>query len=152
MIQPTIRVQAGDFDIAGEVARLDQGADVGTVVTFTGVVRDEGGRLAALELEHYPGMAEAEIGRIAGEAAKRWPLIGITVVHRFGRIAVGDHIVLVATASVHRDAAFAAARFVMDFLKTNAPFWKKEHPATADAGDWVAAEDRDDAAARGWRR
>jgi molybdopterin synthase catalytic subunit len=152
MIAPTIRIQTDDFDIAAEMARLSERDGVGAVVTFTGVCRDEGGRLAALELEHYPGMAEAEIGRIAGEAAKRWPLAGITVVHRFGRIAVGDNIVLVATASAHRDAAFEAARVVMDFLKTNTPFWKKEHPAAADGGDWVEAKQYDDAAAGRWRR
>lgn len=150
MIAPTIRVQAGDFDVAAEVARLRQGA--GAVVTFTGVCRDEDGRLAALELEHYPGMAEADIGRIADEAAKRWPLVGITVVHRFGRIAVGDNIVLVATASAHREAAFEAARFVMDFLKTDAPFWKKEHPTTAGAGDWVEAKADDGKARQRWSR
>ena len=121
-------------------------------MTFTGICRDEGGRLAALELEHYPGMAEGEIGRIAGEAAARWPVDAITVVHRHGRITVGETIVLVATASSHRDAAFEAARFIMDFLKTNAPFWKKEHPAASKGGEWVAATAKDDAATGRWRR
>ncbi len=147
---PTVRVQTGAFDIAAEVKRLSAGA--GAVVTFTGVCRDEGGRLAALELEHYPGMAEGEIARIAGEAARRWPLTGVTVIHRHGVIAVGEDIVLVVTASAHRDAAFAAARFIMDFLKTDAPFWKKEHPAGTPAGDWVAARSDDDKAAGRWRR
>jgi molybdopterin synthase catalytic subunit len=149
---PTVRVQTGAFDIAAEVAKLSAVAGVGAIVTFTGVCRDEGGRLAALELEHYPGMAEAEIARISGEAAERWPLTGVTIIHRHGKIAVGEDIVLVVTASSHRDAAFEAARFIMDFLKTNAPFWKKEHPAGAPAGDWVAAKSADDAAAERWRR
>ncbi len=149
---PTVRVQTGAFDVAAEVAKLRQIAGVGAIVTFTGVCRDEGGRLAALELEHYPGMAESEIGRIVGEAAERWPLSAITVVHRHGMIAVGDDIVLVVTASTHRDAAFDAARYVMDFLKTNAPFWKKEHPAGAPAGGWVAARQEDDKTAQRWRR
>ncbi len=152
MITPSVRVQGGDFDIAAEVARLSEAPGVGAVVTFTGVCRDEDGRLAALELEHYPGMAEAEIERIAKEAAERWLLGGITVVHRYGRIAVGDNIVLVATASAHRHAAFEAARFVMDFLKTNAPFWKKEQAATAEEGEWVASKSDDDRAADRWRR
>ncbi|HVZ13258.1 MAG TPA: molybdenum cofactor biosynthesis protein MoaE [Bauldia sp.] len=147
----TVRVQSGRFDLGEEMARLRQFAGVGAVVTFTGVCRDEGGRLAALELEHYPGMAESEIARIATEAATRWPLIAVTVIHRIGKIAVGDDIVLVATASSHRDAAFAAAGFVMDFLKTSAPFWKKEHPAEGKPGEWVEAHIDDDRAARKWR-
>jgi molybdopterin synthase catalytic subunit len=152
MITPTVRVQAGAFDIAAEVAKLRASAGVGAIVTFTGVCRDEGGRLAALELEHYPGMAETEIARISAEAAGRWPLSGVTVIHRHGKIAVGEDIVLVVTASSHRDAAFEAARFIMDFLKTNAPFWKKEHPAGAPAGDWVEAREADDEATERWRR
>jgi molybdopterin synthase catalytic subunit len=146
-----VRVQAEPFDVAEESAALSTLPGVGAVVTFTGICRDEGGRLSALELEHYPGMAEAEIHRIAKEAAGRWPLDAITVVHRHGRIPVGDIIVLVGAASAHRDAAFEAARFIMDFLKTNAPFWKKEHPAMAGRGDWVKAESRDEAAKRRWR-
>jgi molybdopterin synthase catalytic subunit len=145
-----VRVEPGAFDVAAEGARLKQLGQVGALVTFAGICRDEGGRLAALELEHYPGMAESEILRIAGEAAGRWPLIGITVIHRYGRIAVGDDIVLVATASVHREAAFAAARFLMDYLKTSAPFWKKEHPLLGEEG-WVAPTDDDDEAAERWR-
>jgi molybdopterin synthase catalytic subunit len=153
MIPLHIRVQTEDFDIAAEVEALRrQAADAGAVVTFTGICRDEGGRLAALELEHYPGMAEAEIERIAREAAARWPLLGLTVVHRHGRIAVGENIVLVAAASAHREAAFAAAGFLMDFLKTQAPFWKKEHAAAGTEGGWVAAKDEDDAAAGRWRK
>ena len=149
---PTVRVQTDDFDIAAEVAAIGRITGIGAIVTFTGICRDEGGRLAALELEHYPGMAESEIARIAKEAVTRWPLDGVTVVHRFGRIAVGDNIVLVITASSHRDAAFEAARFIMDFLKTNAPFWKKEHPAVAVTGDWVAARSVDDEAVERWKR
>jgi molybdopterin synthase catalytic subunit len=147
----TVRVQPGGFDVAVEVARLKALPQVGAVVTFSGICRDEGGRLAALELEHYPGMAEAEIARIAAEAGARWPLAGVTVVHRFGRIAVGDDIVLVAAASSHREAAFAAANFLMDYLKTSAPFWKKEHAANAASGDWVASRREDDDAADRWR-
>jgi molybdopterin synthase catalytic subunit len=150
MVALTVRVQTEDFDIAEEIAGLGRlGGDVGAVVTFTGVCRDEGGRLATLELEHYPGMAEAEINRIAEEAAGRWPVAGITVVHRHGKIRPGENIVLVATASVHREAAFAAARFLMDFLKTRAPFWKKEHLATAEGG-WVAARDADEETLARW--
>lgn len=146
-----VRVEAGPFDVAAEAERLKRLPQVGAVVTFTGVCRDDGGGLAALELEHYPGMAEAEILRIAREAAARWPVAGITVIHRFGRIAVGDDIVLVATASSHREAAFAAANFLMDYLKTSAPFWKKEHPLAGEAGGWVAASEEDEDAAERWR-
>ena len=147
----TVRVQPGVFDLAAETGHLKRLGGVGAVVTFTGVCRDEGGRLAALELEHYPGMAESEIARIAREAAGRWPLIALTVIHRTGRIAVGDDIVLVATASSHREAALAAAGFIMDFLKTEAPFWKKEHKAHDATGDWVEARNADDDAAKRWR-
>jgi molybdopterin synthase catalytic subunit len=146
-----VRVEAGAFDIAREVAALRSLSQVGAIVTFTGVCRDEGGTLAALELEHYPGMAEAEIRRAADEATARWPLAGISVIHRFGRIAVGDDIVLVATASTHREAAFAAASFLMDYLKTRAPFWKKEHRVDAGGG-WVSPRAADDAAAQRWRK
>ncbi len=150
MIPITIRVQADDFDVAAESAALaGLGKDVGAVVTFTGLCRDESGRLEALELEHYPGMAEAEIARIAEEAAARWPLHGLTVIHRHGRIRPGENIVLVVTASAHRRAAFEAASFLMDYLKTRAPFWKKEHGA--DARAWVAARESDDAAEARWK-
>ncbi|HEY8566643.1 MAG TPA: molybdenum cofactor biosynthesis protein MoaE [Beijerinckiaceae bacterium] len=148
---PTIRIQADDFSAADEIAALGQGrADIGAVVTFTGLCRDEGGRLAALELEHYPGMAEAELGRVADEAARRWPLHGLTVIHRYGRIPPGANIVLVATASAHRIAAFEAASFLMDYLKTRAPFWKREHLADGTVGGWVAATAADDERAAGW--
>jgi molybdopterin synthase catalytic subunit len=147
----TIRIQAADFDAAAEAAALTRGRrDVGAVVTFAGLCRAEDGRLAALEIEHYPGMAEAEIGRIAAQAEARWPLQGVAVIHRCGKIAPGEQIVLVVTASRHRQAAFAAAEFLMDYLKTRAPFWKKEHFVDGTAGDWVAAQQGDDDAARRW--
>jgi len=149
MTAATIRVQTEDFDVAAESAALAAlGRDVGAIVTFTGLCRDEAGRLAALELEHYPGMAEAEIARIVDEACDRWPLHGVTVIHRHGTVRPGDNIVLVATASAHRDAAFAAASFLMDYLKTRAPFWKKEHGPEADR--WVAAKEGDDRAVERW--
>ena len=122
-IEPVVRIQAEDFDLTGEVSRLTNGRnDIGAVVTFTGLCRDEGGSLSALELEHYPGMAEAEIMRIARMAAERWPLTGLATIHRYGKIAPGGNIVLVVAASSHRQAAFEAASFLMDFLKTRAPF------------------------------
>lgn len=150
-IVPTVRVQAGPFDAGAEQARLCAGrSDVGAVVAFTGLCRSEGNRLAALELEHYPGMAEAEIARVADEACRRWPLLGLTAIHRHGRIAPGEPIVLVIAASSHRQAAFAAAEFLMDFLKTRAPFWKKEHRVDGSSGEWVEAKDSDDAATARW--
>jgi len=150
-IEPTVRVQREDFAIAAEVSRLTAGrGDVGAIVTFTGLCRDESGTLAALELEHYPGMAEAEIARIAGVAARRWPLSGLTAIHRFGRIEPGRNIVLVVAASSHRAAAFEAASFLMDYLKTQAPFWKKEHRRDGSSGDWVAAKVSDEDAAGRW--
>ena len=148
---PHIRVQHEDFDAGREVARLTQGrAGIGAVVTFHGLCRDEGGRLAALELEHYPGMAEAEIGRIAGEAMARWRLDGLCVIHRHGLIPAGGNIVLVAAAAAHRQAAFEAASFVMDFLKTQAPFWKREHLRDGTLGPWVEAATGDDEARERW--
>jgi molybdopterin synthase catalytic subunit len=151
-IAPVVRVQVEDFDIAVETAGLTAGrTDIGAVVTFSGLCRDEGGQLAALELEHYPGMAEAEILRVCRLAAERWPLMGLTAIHRFGKIAPGGNIVLVIAASSHRQAAFEAASFVMDFLKTSAPFWKKEHFADGSEGGWVSAKEADDAAARRWQ-
>lgn len=150
---PAIRVQHEDFDVAAEIAALTQGrADVGAVVTFSGLCRDEQGALSALELEHYPGMAEAEIGRIAAEATLRWPLQGLTVIHRHGKIAPGENIVLVVAASAHRQAAFEAANFLMDYLKSRAPFWKKEHRVDGSEGGWVEAKDADDEAARRWKK
>ena len=147
-----VRVQSESFDAAAEARALTAGrADVGAVVTFVGLCRDEGGTLAALELEHYPGMAEEEISRVVAEAQARWPLMGATAIHRYGKIAPGEDIVLVVTASAHRVAAFAAAEFLMDYLKTRAPFWKKEHRKDGTSGDWVAAKDADDAAADRWK-
>jgi molybdopterin synthase catalytic subunit len=152
-VVPVVRVQAGDFDIADEIAALTAGrTDIGAVVTFSGLCRDEAGRLSALELEHYPGMAEGEIARIAAEAAGRWALQGLTVIHRFGRIAPGENIVLVAAAASHRQAAFEAADFLMDYLKSRAPFWKKEHGVDGSEGGWVEARDSDEQAVTRWRR
>ena len=149
---PTVRIQAEEFDTAAEIDRLTRGrADIGAVVTFTGLCRDEAGTLAALELEHYPGMAEAEISRICTEASQRWPLSGVTAIHRIGKIQPGENIVLVVTASAHRHAAFEAATFLMDYLKSRAPFWKKEHRADGSAGDWVDAKAADDKAAARWK-
>ncbi|MGH6857869.1 MAG: molybdenum cofactor biosynthesis protein MoaE [Methylocella sp.] len=147
-----VRVQKESFDVAAEAAKLTQGrTDIGALVSFTGLCRDEGGALAALEIEHYPGMAEAEINRAAVEAAARWPLEGALAVHRYGLIYPGEPIVLVIAASVHRGEAFAAASFLMDYLKTEAPFWKKRHSAGKGAGDWVEAKAQDEAAAQKWR-
>jgi len=128
----TIRIQEADFDVAREIALLTKGrTDIGAVVTFSGICRgtEDGGEIAALKLEYYPGMAEAEIERHVQEAMSRWPLQGLTVIHRFGRIEPGQNIVLVLTASQHRQAAFEAAEFLMDYLKTAAPFWKQEEGA-----------------------
>jgi molybdopterin synthase catalytic subunit len=149
----TIRIQQVDFDIAHEVAALTQGRkDIGAVVSFSGICRDSEGdaAIAALTLEHYPGMAEAEIARHAETAMTRWPLTGLTVVHRVGRITPGENIVLVLTASQHRQAAFEAAEFLMDYLKANAPFWKREE--TPAGTNWVEARDHDDAAAARWTK
>jgi len=146
-----IRLQREAFDAAAEAARMTHGrTDIGAVVTFTGLCRaDENGQpIAALTLEHYPGMAEAEIACHVEEARARWPLLGVTVIHRYGRIAAGEVIVLVATASSHREAAFAAASFLMDYLKTRAPFWKQVETPTGTA--WVDAKAADDAAAERW--
>jgi molybdopterin synthase catalytic subunit len=147
----TIRLQREPFDVAAEVETLTGGrTDIGAVVTFTGICRaDEHGEpIAALTLEHYPGMAEAEIARHVEEANARWPLIGVTVIHRHGRIQPGENIVLVVTASSHREAAFAAASFLMDYLKTRAPFWKQVEKLSGKS--WVEAKATDDAAAERW--
>ncbi|RWO65121.1 MAG: molybdenum cofactor biosynthesis protein MoaE [Mesorhizobium sp.] len=150
-VLPVVRIQRQDFDVAAEIARLTQGrADIGAVVTFSGLCRDEQGALSALELEHYPGMAEAEIARIAVEAVERWPLQGLTAIHRHGKIAPGENIVLVVAASAHRHAAFEAANFLMDYLKSRAPFWKKEHRADGSEGGWVEAKEADARAAQRW--
>ena len=146
-----VRVQSEDFDAAAEARALSAGrADVGALVTFVGLCRDEGGTLAALEIEHYPGMAEAEIERVVAEAEARWPLIGVVAIHRFGAIAPGEQIVMVAAASAHRGAAFAAAEMLMDYLKTRAPFWKRARLTDGSTQGWVEARDADDAAAQRW--
>lgn len=150
---PDIVVQAEPFEAAAACEAITRDRpDIGALVTFTGLCRDEGGRLAALELEHYPGMAEAEIGRIAHQACERWPVSALTVIHRHGLIRPGEAIVLVVAASAHRRAAFQAADFMMDFLKNRAPFWKREHLADGTTGAWVAATGRDRADAMRWER
>ncbi|MCM2400129.1 molybdenum cofactor biosynthesis protein MoaE [Rhizobium sp. S153] len=150
-ILPTIRVQSADFDVATETAAITNGRrDIGALVSFTGLCRDEGGALSALELEHYPGMAEAEMRRIALEAIERFQLQALTAIHRFGRIESGEQIVLVIAAAPHRQAAFDGANFVMDYLKTAAPFWKKEHLRNGTSGQWVSAKDADDRARDKW--
>lgn len=151
-MSPTIRVQSQDFDLQAEIDALTAGRrDIGAVVTFTGLCRDEQGALSALELEHYPGMAEAEMLRIGKLAIERFSLLGLTAVHRYGKIRPGENIVLVIAAAPHRQAAFDGANFMMDFLKTSAPFWKKEHGADGSQGDWVSAKDADDAAREKWK-
>ncbi|MEM6974355.1 MAG: molybdopterin synthase catalytic subunit MoaE [Pseudomonadota bacterium] len=146
-----VSVQSDDFDIGDEQARLTVGRhDVGAVVAFTGLVREiaGGGDDQTMVLEHWPGVTERELAKIVAEAEARWPLSGVRVIHRFGPLAPGDRIVLVLAASRHREAAFAAAAFMMDYLKTRAPFWKKE--AGPDGGAWVDARESDDAAAARW--
>jgi molybdopterin synthase catalytic subunit len=149
----SIRIQQEDFDIRTEITALTAArTDIGAVVSFSGLCRgEEGGQpIAALTLEHYPGMAEAEIARRADQAMSRWPLNGITVIHRFGRIRPGENIVLVLTASAHRQAAFQAAEFLMDYLKTSAPFWKREE--SAQGASWIEARTDDDEAAARWTK
>jgi molybdopterin synthase catalytic subunit len=146
-----IRLQREPIASAAEVEKLiGARTDVGAVVTFTGICRadENGAPIAALTLEHYPGMAEAEIARHVEEAYARWPLLAALVIHRYGRIVPGEDIVLVATASSHRQAAFAAAEFLMDYLKTRAPFWKQVE--SAGGATWVSAKSTDDAAAERW--
>jgi molybdopterin synthase catalytic subunit len=147
----TIRLQSADFDVGAEAALLTRArADIGAVVTFTGICRgDEAGApVVAMTLEHYAGMAEAEIARHVAEAEARWPLLGATIIHRYGRLRPGDKLVLVVTAASHRRDAFAAAEFLMDYLKTRAPFWKKVE--RSDGAAWVEAKSTDDAAADRW--
>jgi molybdopterin synthase catalytic subunit len=149
----TIRLQTNDFDVAEESAKLTRGrTDIGALVSFVGICRGGEGAdaIEALTLEHYPGMAEEEIARHVDEAVRRWPLLGITVIHRHGRIPIGANIVLVLTASAHRAAAFEAAEFLMDYLKTSAPFWKREEGGQATG--WVEAKAEDNAAASRWTR
>ena len=152
-VQMMVRLQRENFDAAAEAAALTGGrTDIGAVVTFTGICRDHeaGAGVTALTLEHYPGMAEEEIERHVEDAKTRWPLLGVTVIHRYGRFVPGDNIVLVVTASTHRAAAFEAAEFLMDYLKTRAPFWKQEERAQGTA--WVEAKETDDAAAGRWQK
>jgi molybdopterin synthase catalytic subunit len=147
----TVRLQREPFDPAVEAAELARGrSDVGALVTFTGVCRgtENGEPIAALTLEHYPGMAESEIERHIAEAIERWPLLGVTVIHRYGRIEPGENIVLVVTASSHRQAAFEAAEFLMDYLKTRAPFWKQVERAGGKS--WIDAKAIDDTAVERW--
>ena len=149
----SVSVQREPFDIAAETARLADGNhDIGAVVSFTGLVRATTGEgpISGMELEHYPGMTERALEDIVAEARERWPLEGVRVIHRYGPLAPGEQIVLVLTASRHRQAAFEAAEFLMDYLKTRAPFWKKE--AHAGGARWVDARDSDDSAARRWER
>ena len=142
-----IRVQTEDFDIGTEVKKLTEGrTDIGAVVTFSGLVRNtDDGALASMELEHYPGMTEKELARIEAEANERWPLQASLVIHRVGKFAPGDNIVLVVTASAHRQAAFESASFLMDYLKTRATFWKIEDKVGET--NWVDARESDGAAA-----
>jgi molybdopterin synthase catalytic subunit len=146
-----IRVQAEDFDIGAELAALTDGNHgIGGLCSFVGLVRDMAGDadISAMTLEHYPGMTEKALADIERQAQDRWPLDATLIIHRYGRLEPGDRIVLVAAASAHREAAFEACHFLIDWLKTQAPFWKLED--TPDGGKWVDARDSDDAAARRW--
>jgi molybdopterin synthase catalytic subunit len=147
-----IRVQRHDFDVGKEIDALTRGrTDVGAVVSFAGLVRDDadGDRLKSMTLEHFPGMTERELARVEDEARVRWPLLDVLIIHRTGELLPGDRIVLVVTLSHHRAAAFEAASFLMDYLKTTAPFWKRELRASGER--WVEARDSDDTAAARWR-
>ena len=145
----SVRVQQAPFDMGAEVdAFTASNKGAGAIVTFSGLVRDEGGTLSAMEIEHYPGMTEKALSSIHDEALARWSLTGALIIHRYGPMAPGDQIMMVATASRHRADAFAAAEFLMDYLKSRAPFWKKETGADGDA--WVAAKDEDEAALDRW--
>ena len=148
-----IRVQREDFDVGAEIEALTRGqTGIGGVASFVGLMRDIAGdkKIGAMTLEHYPGMTERELERIEAEAQRRWPLIASLVIHRYGRMLPGDRIVLVATASAHRAAAFESCEFLMDYLKTKAPFWKQEE--TPEGARWVAAEASDDKAAERWTK
>jgi molybdopterin synthase catalytic subunit len=146
-----IRVQREDFDVGAELTALTRSRhEIGGVVSFVGLVRDMAGdsRIGAMTLEHYPGMTEKQLAAIEAEALQRWPLTGSLIIHRYGRLEPGEQIVLVITASAHREAAFEACHFLIDWLKTKAPFWKLED--TDSGAKWVAAEARDDKAAERW--
>ena len=144
-----LSVQTEPFDLGAESNAFAAGCPTaGAIVTFTGVVRDNAGTLSAMEIEHYPGMTERAIGAMMDQARVRWSLTDALVIHRHGRLAVGEMIMMVATASSHRVAAFQAAEFLMDYLKSRAPFWKKE--IGADGSEWVAATETDEAALKRW--
>jgi molybdopterin synthase catalytic subunit len=146
-----IRVQREDFDVGAELAALSDGkTNIGGIASFVGLVRDIAGgeRVAAMTLEHYPGMTERELAAIEEEARRRWPLDAVLIIHRHGRLAPGERIVMVATASAHREAAFASCHFLIDWLKTKAPFWKREETPAGER--WVDAQASDDAAAKRW--
>lgn len=144
-----VAVQSGAFDLGVEVSAFSAAVPgAGAVVSFTGLVRDEGGRLSAMEIEHYPGMTETAIAGMVAEAVRRWSLVDALVIHRHGRLAPGEAIMMVATAASHRGDAFAAAEFLMDYLKSRAPFWKKE--IGADGAEWVSAKDSDEDALKRW--
>ena len=148
-----IRVQREDFDVGAELARLTEGrSDIGGLASFVGLVREtnEGERLVAMTLEHYPAMTEKRLAEIEAEAMKRWPLQASLIIHRYGRLTPGERIVLVATASSHRRAALESCQFLIDWLKTEAPFWKREETMAGDR--WVAARESDDLAAQRWKR
>ncbi|WP_416186619.1 molybdenum cofactor biosynthesis protein MoaE [Fulvimarina sp. 2208YS6-2-32] len=147
-----VTVSAERIDIAAETMAMSGAGDAGALVTFSGFCRDEEGRLSALELEHYPGMAQQQIARIAEEALERWPLFGVRAAHRFGTILPGEEIVFVACASKHRGAAFEAASFIMDFMKTKAPFWKREHLKDGSVGGWVESRATDEASQGRWQK
>lgn len=151
MTQPFVHVQPEPITVEALAAKLQSDDhSVGAVASFLGLCRDDGGRLSALELEHYPGMAEKKLEAIAAQAVQRWPLDGVVLVHRYGKVKPGEIIVYVAATSRHRDAAFDGVRFIMDYLKTDAPFWKKEHLKDGTDGGWISAADKDDAARRRW--
>jgi molybdopterin synthase catalytic subunit len=146
-----VRVQREDFDLGAELAALRAGrTDIGALVSFTGLVRDRDGSLTGFELEHYPAMTERALAAIEAEAQTRWPLQASLIIHRFGPLSPGEQIMMVATASAHRQAAFEAAEFLMDYLKSRAPFWKKE--TTAEGAAWVDARETDEAALERWSR
>ncbi len=154
MAKITVRIQREAFNI-NEISETMTGShapNVGALVTFTGYCRDEEGTLSALELDHYPGMAESEITRISKEATKRFNLDSVTAIHRYGKMAPGEPIVLVSASSRHRRAAFQGAEFIMDFLKSRAPFWKKEHKSNGASGAWVDAKQDDEEALLRWQK
>ena len=151
-----IRIQTDDFDIGQELKKISSGDDgIGAVCSFVGLVRDFSGsgddeKISSMTLEHYPGMTEKQLAKIENDARSRWQLSDVLIIHRIGKLAPKDQIVLVMTASMHRDAAFDAARFIMDFLKTQAPFWKKEE--TGSGHKWVEAKSSDAGNAKGWEK